>query len=157
AFQEAVETLVRHELWIDQITPLSNWAYIEGELGRHDDMIARYEQCVDARERGLGQLAEREHRDLFKNEAGRAYETLIAHYGRLAQSGDEAAGRRILGLLESQRQVEALSSLSEIPESPPAWEKAFARLTQSGPLADPGAALVWTHAFNGGVVFVTLH
>src|SRR5262249_4892072 len=52
--------------WLEQADILSNWGLLEDEEGNEREALDRFQRAVVSCERGLGQLAESAHRDVFQ-------------------------------------------------------------------------------------------
>jgi tetratricopeptide (TPR) repeat protein len=96
---------------LDKVIPLHNLAQLEEEVSGRGAMRAMqlYERAVLHCEETLALLGEVEwqHRDKFKGDIEEDYRALIEYYAR--QHG-EGPFRKLFGLIESQRNVEALAN-----------------------------------------------
>jgi tetratricopeptide (TPR) repeat protein len=162
AYEEAISLRERHGLWLDAAEAHYNWGLLEEGEQNQQRALELFEACVERCERGMSQLAEREHRDVFKAKIEPAYERLIDHYARLAAHDGRATRNRLVGLMESLRRVETVVGMGEAADDhSKAWQQPLDDLMSGrGELSDlfrkERCAFVWVHATRGGVVFVIL-
>ncbi len=79
-YEEAIALSEQHRLYLDSAWTYVNWGQLEDAENNVERSIELFEAGVERCERGLSQLMEREHRDLFKGEIEPAYLRLIEHY-----------------------------------------------------------------------------
>lgn len=162
AYQEAIALRERHSLWLESAETHYSWGLLEEDEGNAEWALELFEACIERCERGLSQLVEREHRDLFKAKIELAYEWLIEHYARLAESDGQATRERLVGLLESLRRGETLAGFgAAASDGTTTWQETFHALMHgTGELAPifrrTGCAFLWIHATPNSVVFVIL-
>ncbi len=162
AYAKAIVLREQHRLWLDSSETYYNWGRLEEDEGDTAQVLELFERCVQRCEQGLHQLVEWEHRDLFKGKIEYACLWLIEYYGRLATSNGQAMPERLIGLLESLRQVETLAGFGEAAsEDITPWQETFHDLMHgTGELSNlfraRRCALLWIHATRHSVVFVIL-
>ena len=169
-FEKAVAIRERHGLWLDSADVHYNLGLLEQAQGRAEHIIAdRFETSVARCERGLDQLAEHGHRNLFKGRIEFAYRWLIGYYARALaaperprQEGEgDAEWERLIGLMEALRQAETLSELGIGATTLPSarWREAHRDLASGqGELSDlfrrERCALLWVHSAPDSIIFV---
>jgi tetratricopeptide (TPR) repeat protein len=167
-YQEAAALFEKYDLWLDSSLAYNHWAGLEYEGGDLPRALELSETAIEHCERGLGQLVERNHRNLFKSRIEQAYLRLIAYEAHHLDGSIEQPGRhlpasmRLVALLESLRQIETLAGLGEAVSSDATpWKTIFLDLLHdTGDLAARfrvhGGVLLWVHATLDNVVFVIL-
>jgi tetratricopeptide (TPR) repeat protein len=164
-FREAAELYDRHALWLDSAWTHCTWGQLEEQDDHDDRALPLYEAAVTRCDHGLSLLAEHGHRDLFKTHIEPAYLRLIDHHATQAVTdrAETAPLTRLVGLLESLRQVETLTGLGATAGAGlDAWQAALDDLLANrGPLAErfrrDRLALLWVHSTPPSrLVFVAL-
>lgn len=112
-YKESNALCERHRLYLESAETHCNWGLLEKEADNTVRALELFETCVEQCERGLSQLAARKHRDLFKSRIEPTYNRLIEHYSHLAERDRQGTRERLVGLLESLRQVETLTGFAE--------------------------------------------
>jgi Tfp pilus assembly protein PilF len=163
--REAADLFDGHALWLDSARAHCIWGQLEEHDDRDDGAIPLYEAAVARCDRGLSLLAEHGHRDLFKTHIEPAYLRLIDHCATQAVTdrAETAPLTKLVGLLESLRQVETLTGLGATTGAGlDAWQGALdGLLANRGPLAErfrrDRLALLWVHSTPPSrLVFVAL-
>src|SRR5262249_8409173 len=127
AYEEALAIRESLGLCIDAAGTCGNLGLLEDDEDPAS-AIEWFSRCIEECERGLRQLAEREYRARFQARIEPAYLRLIAHEAARPAGHGQAPPRRLVGLLESLRQVETLSGLGVAEGGaiePAGWETAF--------------------------------
>lgn len=165
-FVRALDLEQKSALWLDSAETHTNIGLLRVRQDRTSESRTNFELAVEYCERGMYQLPERDHRDRFKARIEAAYDQLIGVYaGRLQVDGDGqglADYERLLGLLESLRQVQTLASLGVMDqERGTSWRGLAAGVTEgegrvAKMLLRNRCALLWVHSVFNFVVFVML-
>src|SRR5262249_12087299 len=106
AYEEALKINEQYGEYIEASRVASNWGRLERNDGQNPRAFALFESAVSNCERGLSQLRERDHWDIFKRDIEGAYLALIGKHAQHAQAArtlgrSDGECERVVGLLEA--------------------------------------------------------